>query len=291
MKQNPFSLYDFLGYFIPGAFTICLFHAINLCKDWDITSLSELITNYESLFCSYPNLSIGGAIFLLIFSYVIGNMFSFISSITVEKYAVMKYDYPSRFLLKLKSKYPNRFKKDKHWLQIIQKIILTIVLCIILLPIIISDFLFGKIFGLKDFYSKPLEETLIKLIMYKISRLEIKLGITEDNGFDKGEIHNCDFYRIIQHYTFENSKEHQAKFTNYVALYGFLRTFALIFNITFWYLLIHITIWGHFDLSKILLIIFTGLISYIFFMAFMKFYRRYTLEGLMVLSINTDLDL
>lgn len=291
MKQNPFSLYDFLGYFIPGAFIIGLFHTISLCKDWHIASLSELITNCESLFCSFPNISIGGAIFLLIFSYVIGHLFSFISSITVEKYAVWRYDYPSRFLLKLELNYVARFKKNKGCWKRLQKLLWLFVLCIILLPIIASDLFFGKTLGLKDFYAKPLETPLIKLITYKISRLAIKLGITIENNFEDGEIHNCDFYRIVQHYAYENSKEHQSKFTNYVALYGFLRTFALIFNIMFWYLIIHISSWGNYDLYKIILIMFTGLISYAFFMSFMKFYRRYTLEGLMVLSINTDLEL
>ena len=97
-----------------------------------------------------------------------------------------------------------------------------------------------------------------------------------------------DFFRIFAHYTFEHTKSHQFKLINYVVLYGFLRTLTFIMVILFWYMtyLMIITKSIQFDLRLLLLI---GLISYSFFMAFMKFYRRYTLEGLMLIAIDEEL--
>ncbi len=277
MKQNPFSLYDFLGYFIPGSFLIYIIVIINFLK----TSCGEITLN--KTFEALPNLNLVSIVLMLIVSYSLGHILSFISSITIEKYSEWKYGYPSRYLLNQKSSgffsHFNSFK-GVFW---------GIIMIIILLPIMIFDFILGRFFGFKDFYVKPLDETLRKIIILKVNKMATVLGLTKENGIKNGDFNTSDFFRIVQHYTYDNSNYHQSKFSNYVALYGFLRTMALIMNILFWYLIFHFSIINKWNWEIFILIFSVSTFAYIFFMAFMKFYRRYTLEGFMVLTADKEI--
>lgn len=276
MKQNPFSLYDFMGYFIPGATSIYLIQIVNIIKKSNCIDLNIVLN-------SFPTIQTEGILIFLILSYVLGHLISYISSITIEKYAVWKYGYPSRYLLDINSlKFWTGAKK-------FHSIFWRICLIILLLPTVILDYVLGHYFGFKNFYSNKLDPMLVKIIKLKTNNLLNKLGITTENGFKEGEGNNSDFNRIILHYTYENSKNHQSKLTNYVAIYGFLRTFTLITNILFWYFIIHTYLFNDFNLISVYVIISISIISYIFFMSFMKFYRRYTLEGLMLLTIDKEI--
>jgi hypothetical protein len=276
MKQNPFSLYDFMGYFIPGATSIYLIQIVNIIKKSNSIDLNMVLN-------SFPTIQTEGILIFFILSYVLGHLISYISSITIEKYAVWKYGYPSKYLLDINAlKFWTGAKK-------FHSIFWRICLIILLLPTVILDSILGHYFGFKNFYSNKLDPMLVKIIKLKTNNLLNKLGITTENGFEEGEGNNSDFNRIILHYTYENSKNHQSKLTNYVAIYGFLRTFTLITNILFWYFIIHTYFFSDFDLILVYVIISISIISYIFFMSFMKFYRRYTLEGLMLLTIDKEI--
>lgn len=276
MKQNPFSLYDFMGYFIPGATSIYLIQIVNIIKKSNCIDLNIVLN-------SFPTIQTEGILIFLILSYVLGHLISYISSITIEKYAVWKYGYPSKYLLDINSlKFWTGAKK-------FHSIFWRICLIILLLPTVILDYVLGHYFGFKNFYSNKLDPMLVKIIKLKTNNLLNKLGTTTENGFEEGEGNNSDFNRIILHYTYENSKNHQSKLTNYVAIYGFLRTFTLITNILFWYFIVHTYLFSDFNLISVYVIISISIISYIFFMSFMKFYRRYTLEGLMLLTIDKEI--
>jgi len=276
MKQNPFSFYDFIGYLIPGIL------GVSLCYFVMVSKSSNTILTFQEFADSIPQFSIQANILLLIIAYTIGHFMSFFSSITVEKYAIWKYDYPSKFLLKIqKVKFREHFRTfhGAFW---------GVVIIFILLPTVFLDFILGYVFRFKTFYSKCLDDNLISFIKLKILKLASVLGFDIQNT-DIAE-HKSDFFRIVFHYAFENTTNHQSKFTNYVALYGFLRTITLILNLFFLYLLIHLTLVDYFTFWSITSLILISLVSYVFFMAFMKFYRRYSLEGLMVLAINNKLN-
>lgn len=273
MKQNPFSLYDFLGYFIPGALVLYLYLIIEHLKKSESFELSEI-------FECVNNPNINTALLFIIISYVIGHFLSYISSITIEQYANWKYDYPSKYLLNLSDRH---FWKGLHSFHCY---FWRIVLILFLAPMVLLDFILGRKFGFKKFFHKKLDHDLIKLILLKLNDLMDKLGVNEINGFKQGDGNNQDFYRIIHHYVYENSKNHQSKLNNYVALYGFLRTLTLLLMILFWYLIIHIGLYSEFSRESIILLGIIALVNYVFFMGFMKFYRRYTLEGLMILAIS-----
>jgi hypothetical protein len=80
MKQNPFSLYDFLGYLIPGSTLIYLFIII---ENW---TNNKVENNLESIFSYVSKYNFQEIFFFIIIFYAIGHLLSFISSVTIEKY-------------------------------------------------------------------------------------------------------------------------------------------------------------------------------------------------------------
>lgn len=270
IKQNPFSLYDFLGYFVPGALLLYLLLIV-----WGhinaYSSPTEVIVNHLNFKSPelYPP--------FIILSYIVGHFLSFLSSITIEKYAVWKFDYPSKYLLDLQCK--GYFHVDDP--KVLRRLI-RVGTWLLLFPITLLDFILGECLGMQELYAKKLDEKLREVLHNKIRVIiEKECGIKADED----SLSKKDFFRYLDHYALENAPNHLRKMQNYIALYGFLRTVSLIGVIFFWILLWHaFYIKGSVINSFILLIIYSSFV-YVFFMAFVKFYRRYTLEILMAVSV------
>ena len=280
IKQNPFSIYDFLGYFIPGALVIYIFL---------ILFSSSSFENFNSIFTVVGNnkiLDFDNILFFVIVSYALGHLINFSSSITIERYANWKYNYPSKYLMDLvpDHKYWTGPRKIKVWKGF---------LSILIFPVSISDYILGEVFSFKAFYTRKADSFIIEMVKSKGLILLNKLGAPWTKS-----LREYDFHRIFSHYVYENSKNHQSKMNNYVTLYGFLRSLCFISVIFCWFLVYKLynifkydPIFSNFQDFKNLLftIIILGLCSYLFFMAFMKFYRRYTLEALMLIVIDPTL--
>lgn len=300
MKQNPFSLYDFLGYLIPGSTLIFLILIIeklsNRVTDFNLNDVFSLASEYR----------LEEAFFFIIISYTLGHLISFISSITIEKYGNWKYGYPSKIVLGYikKSFWVMEFepKEVNDYLNIYditynrcdrrRKNIGRFILILCIFPIQIMDAIFGQWLQFKNFYSKGLDEYLSTEIKIKVINLLNFLSTSKDNEVSEKDLKNIDFNRIVHHYVFENSKEHQFRLVNYVALYGFLRNLVLTFVLSFWYYfatsISTLSFVSKVDWIIVLINILLMVFSYIAFMAYMKFYRRYTLEGLMLLVVNKN---
>lgn len=281
-KQNPFSLYDFLGYLIPGGLLIYAFLAIRFINESKEFNIDLFIENFT-------NVNFEGVFVFIIIAYSLGHILSFISSITIELYANLKYSYPSKYLLGYENKsFWIKFTR-KNWKQNFWRGMLLV----ILLPVVTLDFILGQIFGFRYFYQKPLDKFLRESINHKVAILINQLGLADEEITKDFNPKVDDFHRIVSHYTFENAKQHQFRMVNYVALYGFLRNLSLIFNIVSWYYIIQLLREAKFELElsfdKIFILIVIISIAYISFMAFMKFYRRYTLEGFMVLVVDENI--
>lgn len=280
VKQNPFSVYDFLGYLVPGSILLYAYLIIDYLKNTKTFDLNAFIENFS-------NFKFEGIFFFIILSYTLGHLVSFASSITIEKYANWRYSYPSKYLLNIKHK--GYFKSSINWKDVTWRI----GMIIILFPCVIYDFLFGQLLGFKKFYTSPLDKFLQTFVIFKLNNLVKKLGIDkieEYEEYNNGKGNNFDFHRIATHYAYENSKNHQSKMSNYVALYGFLRALSFIFNFTAIYFFIRVYLYLEFNFVNIFILIILSGLSYLSFMAFMKFYRRYSLEGLMVITIDTELN-
>lgn len=298
MKQNPFSLYDFLGYVIPGALALMLigfFHELNT-----ISSISE---GYKDALNFLGKVKPGGSLSLLeetaifiILAYIVGHIVAYLSSLTIEKFSNWVYGYPSQFLLEAVPAghywrvgqcsagdcdfiWPNTWGQclDLFWRLIIG---------LFLWPLSVCTFLFSKLFHVKDFFVKPLDENLTQAIVDKRIKLGNMLGVRD--------MTSGDYHRVVYHYEYEQQEKHHYKMDNYVALYGFLRAMCFIANcMTLWitckFVFPTIRCGAAADWALVRVWIACILTTYIFFMAFMKFYRRFTLESFMCLIVDTTI--
>lgn len=303
MVKNPFSLYDFLGYLIPGIFFLYIaFAFINIPDNQTIDNPNF---KYYFDYFIFPSLEFSwtSGIIVLIISYIIGLFLAFISSITIEIFTNIIYDYPSKYLLSPPNeklgfnckvlvdlyKEKNSFKrgeiKDINWnkYKSLKRLDIFGLLSLFLLPITICEFLFGKMLKINTLYAKRLDLELQNTILNEWHDFK------EKNKF-KININN-DYHRIIYHYIYEKMGRHAVKTDNYVALYGIMRSLSLIMVLLFWWLILSTMPflgikYPEIKGSIVIPIIITGFIAYIFYMGFIKFYRRFTLESLMSLVVD-----
>ena len=301
MKQNPFSLYDFLGYLIPGS---TLIYAYLIIEKW---SDNKNAFNLEKVFSSLSKSNFQDIFFFVIIAYSLGHLISFMSSITIEKYGNWRYGYPSKTVIGYIKKsfwvlenepitnLTNKGLYETETNKIIrrQKNTGRFVLILFILPLFLTEYIFGIKLNFKNFYSKGLDDYLMNSIKEKTIILLNSIKNDTSNPITESKLKDIDFNRIVHHYAFENSKEHQFRMVNYVALYGFLRNLVLTFIFAFWYYFV-ISLktidfslfvnWKMIGFNFLLMIL-----SFIAFMAYMKFYRRYTLEGLMLIVVNKEI--
>ena len=239
---------------------------------------------------------------LIISSYMAGHIVSYLSSITIEKVTIWYYDYPSKYLLLEKKR---RFKSNL-WnhvfpligeskvkisrIQRILSIIFRISILIFLLPWTLGTILIGRMLNMDNYMARPLDPTTVQAIKNKLSMLKKKLCI-EDVVIKQKEgvmIEHFDFLRLIHHYEYGRNAYAATKMDNYVAIYGFLRSQSLLFTLLFWSCA-GLFIFTDFktDLGSWWFVLSsTSILSYICFMGFMKFYRRYTVENFMSIIVD-----
>lgn len=270
IKQNPFSFYDFLGYFTPGA--ILLYLAAYFSK----TIWPQAPTFHE--LAAQAGLEKAEAyIPFVLFAYAIGHVLSFTSSVTIERYSLWAMGYPSKYLLGVKHK--GYFHAERH--PYLRRFI-RVTVFLLILPISAMDLLLGRALGMRDLYAKPLDDLLIALIRQKVWKL-----LTTRGGIDPathGTAGDHDFFRYAYHYSVENSPNHLPKMQNYVALFGFLRNISLITVLAFWPTAVGV--YNGVVSWQVLLALVA--VSYLAFMAFVKFYRRFCLEALMATAVTVE---
>ena len=294
MNKNPFSIYDFMGYLFPGVlcsvFLYLVFHF-----DGDMSKLTDVAQLKIALSNTNTGFDLDKSIMFVVFSYILGHIVSYMSSLTVEQFAIRVFDYPSVYLLEEKQKDYGQLWKTFFKTQAISsciilkqvkiylKFILKIIISILIFPISFSVFTFGYLFDLNGWVVRNLDKYLIDTIKKKQYLLANRLQINHPDVNDK----KCDYHRIIQHYVYLNIPNSQKKTDNYIALYGFLRCISLIFAIGFdvvaFYSLKTIDTNAEWNYSLCILLLSLYGISYLTFLGFMKFYRRFTLENYMTL--------
>ncbi|MFV2874693.1 hypothetical protein ACNI0F_25565 [Escherichia coli] len=285
MNQNPFSFYDFLGYLIPGGFFILLMYFCGLTFDLDIViDLTELLRGQSQIF---GILNYGS---IVIISYIAGHFISITSAFFIEKYMNEELQYPSEYLFnKLSDDKKNVLtpSSDKQNEDTKRKIKYCIIK-VMLFPIIPWDYATQKLC-----YSQSLPFQLANTTWLMIKEgYEKKFRIDDKLLNIRTGLHD-DLFRLAYHYVYEFSNQHQTKIQNYVALYGFCRNICLVFVITFWIsflTLIYRAIEGgavsYISISTLLSFFFV----YVFYVGFVKFYRRYTLEVLMAFAVLQSKD-
>lgn len=274
IKQNPFSLYDFLGYFIPGSMllmsvSVWLLYENNLC--------SLLVTYCPSSTGGYQINTIESLSWLLpigfiIVSYVLGFSLALASSLVVEHYLLLRKGYQSKYRFQ-----PNPdtiFAKCSGWS-------IRDGLCIIFaLPIVWVDMILGVIFGIDRSYYKAFHQEEVDAVKPVVQSILGKFNFDSDISLEQ-----CKFnwHQYVYHYIYAQETPHAAKIQNYVALYGFSRTTSMVFVLLSWISPVaYYFEWAHYSATACLghFLLFSSL-SYVFFWGFAKFFRRYTDEILM----------
>lgn len=300
INQNPFSLYDFLGYLVPG---ICCVSGLMYVFTPEI--LRNIIIG--------ENLNIVTYFLSIIVCYISGHMLSYLSSITIEKYSIWTLGYPSRYLLKYDIpgfwRYFWRKKSHKIDLVLADKKILEVsikekvnislriqrffqwfirlLMCGVIIPVVLTDLTFRRVLSYREFLGKSLDSFLAEKIQKKIDLFQ-KEQYEDQSSNEKlscaENVRDPDFFRLIYHYANEHTKNHFGKMQNYVALYGFTRTLCFTGVVLFWSWFINTLVttglsWG---IVWISLMFFLGIA--ILYLDFNKFFRRYSLEALMAFT-------
>lgn len=278
MLKNPFSFYDFLGYLFPGLICV-IFLKVIFAISGPIT-IDSLIKQGWTMSFSWKD-----TVQYTVLGYVVGHLVSYFSSLTVEPYLIWSYGYPSVFLL--------RENYDKNFFEINIKVgkIGTYcwkgLVCILIFPICLASLFFGRLLHFRYYVLKPLDSYLQNNINKKIDSLLSTLKLSNrENG--------ADVHRIIMHYNYENYANHVRKYDNYVALYGFLRSLSLlcssIFILLFIFKLRTIDFCGPVDWKSIFILAILFCVTYLYYLGFIKFYRRYTLENLMSILVDEQFE-
>lgn len=325
--KNPFSIYDFLGYLFPGSLALFILYVI--CKV--DASVDEVIPfSYVSSFMEFlrdKEIQIDiwkvGLPFIVV-AYILGHLFSYFSSITVEYMTNRAFGYPSKYLLSHDdiNTHENYWGGNiehqlnplkKHWYRFIVNPLIHVLNIIIylfynlnsayywvrtiiffcLLPISVLILSSSKITRLLiNFVTKPLDQYFINCIEAKIFHLPENIDLL------KPPINlQCDFHRIIMHYVYLNIPGSRRKVDNYIALYGFLRATALIlslFTVFISYIgirsiLINFNnVYSTINWASVFLVIGCWLSTIICYLGFVKFYRRFTLENFMCLLTGKE---
>ncbi|WP_377115398.1 hypothetical protein [Pseudoalteromonas sp. M58] len=164
-----------------------------------------------------------------------------------------------------------------------------LILWLIIFPISFPKLILKSWLNISMFnQAKPLPEHLGKDVFNKcISVLETHIEVNE-NKFDLKRGIDGDYLRLLYHFVFENSEHHASKLQNYVALYGLTRNVSFVFILIFWASAVSMFT-GRIGFNPMLLIA-LSLLSYAFYIGFIKFYRRYSLEAIMAISVFKKTD-
>lgn len=274
MLKNPFSFYDFLGYLFPGLVCV-IFLKVVYSIDGEIT-LDSLFNQGLVISFSWKD-----TVQYTVLAYVVGHLISYFSSLTVEPYLIWSYGYPSVFLLKE--------NYNKNFFDINTKVGKTgtycwkLLVCILIFPICLASLFFGRLLHFRYYVLKPLDSYLQQNINKKIDSLLEKLKLSQRDN-------DADVHRVLMHYNYEHYANHVRKYDNYIALYGFLRSLSLLCSSIFIFLFIAelktIDSNDTIDWKAIFVLSALFCVTYLYYLGFIKFYRRYTLENLMSILVD-----
>lgn len=248
MNENRWpalTIYDFLGYFIPGALGVYL---------WLIVATGSLAIFAGRADPSWPE----GMLFFLV-AYVVGHLLSFLSALLIETYAVDRYGYPSRYL------FGERATPRKHMLS-------RLLLRLPISPLTMLNWIIGDHMGLSRRFTRPCDPRVGQAIQN-----EIKVFFCLRNLGD------VEFFHLIAHWVREHAPGHGPILQAHVARKGFLRTLSLLMTVAVWIGVGMYANTG--DTAFLALGIVSMFAAYLAFLAYLKQERRFTLETLMAFTV------
>lgn len=294
-NANPFSFQDFLGYLIPGAFFIFGLGIVHQSAfvNFRMQEAFKLVSFF------YQDTSLAGIVFMIILAYVIGHLLSYISSMTVEKYSEWTIGYPSRYVFEenrlpswqmgfylyfnryfnppiIKNRAANDVNNGARWSIRIQRFFVALFLFPFSSIIIVLVMI-----GMNDTFKKGIMDDLAKILRKKADKKLKALGFRRTSSLQ----YHGELFKLLYHYVIENKPHHRTKMQNYLALYVYARTISLSFVIFFWSTaLIHRNL--IYDMQYWFSLLMLAVFSSLFYLAFVKFYRKFTLECYMAIATH-----
>lgn len=295
VNSTPFSFQDFLGYLIPGGFFIFGLGIVHQSAfvNFELQSAFKIVAGF------YHNTSPTGITFMVIMAYITGHFLSYISSMTIEKYSEWTIGYPSRYIFEInrlpswQMGYYLYFKRyfnplivnNRNADEVRNAAKLSIkaqrlLVAIFLFPIS-SILVLLVLAGMNDTFKKGVMPELAVILKKKADKKLKSLGLPKKNS----NLYHGELFKLLYHYVIENKPQHRVKMHNYQALYVYTRTIALSFVVFFWAtIIIHHKCFcsGMYWFTILIIAIFASL----FYMAFVKFYRKFTIEGYMAIATH-----
>ncbi len=271
IKQNPFSFYDFLGYFVPGSLFVYLLISISSHAAIKDSSLFKFVnvSDLKGVELYTP---------LILIAYISGHFINFLSAMTVEKHLNWMYGFPSKTLLGI---YQDSYFTSGD--DSIKKNSVRAIVALLLLPISVVDFFVNYILGIKGLINKELDSMMKEIIKSKVVLILSSFAGLESPP--KEPVRETNYFLFIYHFALEHSVNHVPKMQNYVALFGLMRTLTFYFVILFWVAVWHLIYSGASILIFVVAALSMTVVSYTFYLGFIKFYRRFTLEALMAAAV------
>ena len=290
MNKNPFSIYDFLGYLFPGLIFLVIIFFISQTKSAPIDDYFDF-SKYKVLLKSGKEYDWWeSTVFIIVSSYVVGHIVAYLSSSIVEYFPNHLFGYPSHYLLHEEENNYSAVFSRYFSSPTCGNVIWRILVMLILLPVTFVILVLGIKLSLINFIVRPLDDYVRNSILCKLNKLSDTLSLQQPDVNS-----NADYHRIVMHYVYLNITNSQRKVDNYVAMYGFLRAITLIVCIFIDYMLVDQVLYSigvlkengveHSFINWNGIWIFIGMVvvANLLYMAFVKFYRRFTLENYMAL--------
>ncbi|WKV98452.1 hypothetical protein PYV50_09615 [Pseudomonas sp. H22_DOA] len=271
IKQNPFSFYDFLGYFVPGSLVVYLLFSISAHASFKESSLLKIInlSDLKGVELYTP---------LILIAYISGHLINFISAITVEKHLNWMYGFPSKTLLGIYQK--SYFTRGEFS---IQKNIIRLMVALLLLPLSGIDFFLSKTLKTQKIINKELDPATRELLKQKME--DTLKRVSGSDTLLAESLVETNYFLFIYHFALENAPQHVPKMQNYVALFGLMRTLTFYFILLFWVASWHLIYSDASLLTIAITLPALSVVSYLFYLSFIKFYRRFTLEAMMAAAV------
>jgi hypothetical protein len=268
VEKLPFTIYDIVGYFLPGAallVSIAAFSVPDLLVNLYHSEILEKIPIYAWIPIS---------IVLVIVPHALGYCIALISSEGIEKAFVKAYGYPSEFLVH-GCRRPESSYKDNA--SLVRKMFL--------LHYLLRGSLRNRF---QSIFVKQLGPTII-------GKLDERFYLIF--GINKEHIPSEEWFSLIENYVMNNSQPAFMRMYNYVTMYGFCRNLsaAVYFSAVVLFIMvtasIHFSPWmlsWHVTFRIYVAIAAMMLLSVMLAANFAKFYRRYSSEAILAFVTMED---
>ena len=296
VERMPFTVYDIIGYLAPGLLTLVFILA--LPPPLEAFSFLPSYTELRDGIGAYgATEKIIFAVILLIFSYLIGHLISFLSSITIERFLVIWEGYPSAWAFRnyLKANwfelaYTSQKKITEDSGQAENNSLLSSIreaqsftsftlLHVFLLPLTVG-FIASAVIGARRSVIKPLPDSIIIDALFHTDQIGAPIKSKTIGTANVG-----DWFKWANAYVINTNNIAFLRMYNYLTLYGFMRSTVFVFNLVSWNVIItHLnTTPSPEAVVQDGLVISCVAITTISFLSYIKFYRRYTEEAIYAL--------